>query len=167
MACLAGRWYNTPNEHCLNLPKKKEGPVANVEQGCIFQNLDHVGIAVTDLEAALRFYRETFGVEPGPIIESQEQGLRASTISVGQSKLEILQPLRDDTPVGRFIKSRGEGLHHIGFRVDNIHDKLRLVKSKGVKMVDQEPRPGLYGTIGFLHPDATRGVLIELTQPRD
>ena len=135
-----------------------------VNNPCTVQYIDHVGIAVRDLEAAMATFYELFAVPPGEIVELADQDVRGVLLSLGQTRLELLQPLSPDGPVGRFLERRGEGLHHLAFNVDNIEEKLAVLKSRGVDLVDQEPRPGLSGTIAFVHPRSVHGILTELVQ---
>ncbi|MBI4233276.1 MAG: methylmalonyl-CoA epimerase [Chloroflexi bacterium] len=138
--------------------------MATQRQVCTARHLDHIGIAVKDIEETLRFYQEVFGVGTTNIEDLPDQGVRACLIPVGRSHLELIQPTDPNGGVARFIERRGEGLHHICFEVDNIREKLGILKARGLELIDQEPRRGLAGTIAFLHPRATRGVLIELVQ---
>jgi len=131
---------------------------------CTVQYIDHVGIAVRDLEAALKLFQEVFQVSPGEIKELPEQGVRATLLPVGQTRLELLQPLSADSPIGRFLERRGEGLHHLAFHIDNIAEKLRILSARGLQLVDKEPRPGLSGIIAFVHPSSVHGILTELVQ---
>ncbi len=131
---------------------------------CTVQYIDHVGIAVRDLEAASRFFQEVFQIPPGEIVELPDQGVRATLLPVGQTRLELLQPLSGDSPVGRFLEGRGEGLHHLAFHVDGIAEKLVNLGAQGLELVDRDPRPGLSGIIAFLHPRSVHGVLTELVQ---
>lgn len=134
---------------------------------CTVQNVHHIGIAVRDVRAALAFYQDTFGLPASAIEEAPEHGIRATFVDIGGVHLELIEPLQEDSVMGKFIAQRGEGLHHICLSVDNIVEKVDLLKSKGMRMVDQQPRKGLRGEIAFLHPRATHGVLIELVQPFD
>jgi methylmalonyl-CoA/ethylmalonyl-CoA epimerase len=131
----------------------------------LIQKVHHVGIAVQDLEAALRFYRDVLGLPLHKQAVVEEQGVRAALLAIGQSEIELLEPTGPDTPVGRFIARRGEGLHHICFQTDDVAQELEGLKAKGVELVDQQPRRGLAGLICFLHPRAHHGVLVELAQP--
>lgn len=131
----------------------------------MIQKVHHVGIAVQDLEAALRFYRDVLGLPLHKQAVVEEQGVRAALLAIGQSEIELLEPTGPDTPVGRFIARRGEGLHHICFQTDDVAQELEGIKAKGVELVDQQPRRGLAGLICFLHPRAHHGVLVELAQP--
>jgi methylmalonyl-CoA/ethylmalonyl-CoA epimerase len=131
----------------------------------MIQKVHHVGIAVGDLEAALRFYRDLLGLPVHKQAVVEEQGVRAALLTVGESEIELLEPTGPDTPVGRFLARRGQGLHHLCFQTDDVAGELAGLKAKGVELVDQQPRQGLAGLICFLHPRAHHGVLVELAQP--
>jgi methylmalonyl-CoA/ethylmalonyl-CoA epimerase len=131
----------------------------------VIQKIHHVAIAVRDLDEALRFYRDTLGLAVHEQAIREDQGVKAAVLTIGQSEVELLEPLGPDTPVGRFLERRGEGLHHICFQTDDIEKDLAGLKAKGVELIDQEPREGLVGRICFLHPRSTKGVLMELAQP--
>ncbi len=135
------------------------------DASCTVGHLDHVGIAVTSVEEALAVFGRLLDVPETPIIEVPEVGLRAALVAQGQTRIEFLEPLDPDGPIGRFIARHGEGLHHIAFQVDDIDAKLAQLKALDVPLVDQEPRQGLTGRIAFLRPEATRHVLVELVQP--
>ncbi len=127
------------------------------------QGIHHIGVAVSDLDAALDTYERLFAAQ----LESREtmpsQGAEAAAIVVGQSRVELLAATGDDTPIGRFIARRGPGMHHIAYEVDDIASELERLDADGVELVDREPRAGLYGLqVAFLHPDAVHGVLSEL-----
>ena len=131
---------------------------------CTVQYVDHVGLAVHDLETAQNFFQEVFDISPGEIVVLPDQGVRAALLSVGQTRLEILQPLSADSSLGRFLERRGEGLHHLAFHVDNIAEKLESLSGRGMELIDREPREGLSGIIAFIHPRSVHGVLTELVQ---
>ena len=131
---------------------------------CTVDYVDHVGIAVKDIDETMRFFQEVFDVPPGEIKELPDQGVKGVLLPVGQTRLELLQPLSADSPVGRFIERRGEGLHHLAFHVDDIAQKLQTLKDKGLELVDQAPREGLSGTIAFVHPKSVHGILTELVE---
>ena len=135
-----------------------------VTTACTVQYIDHVGIAVHDLEAALQFFQDVFQVPSAEIIELPDQGVRGTLVPVGQTRLELLQPLSSDSPVARFLERRGEGLHHLAFHVDNIAEKLEILSGKGLELIDREPRSGLSGIIAFVHPRSVHGILTELVQ---
>ena len=131
---------------------------------CTVQYVDHVGAAVKDLDAAIKLFRDVFQIQPGEIKELPDQGVRATLLLVGQTRLELLQPLSAESPVGRFLERRGEGLHHLAFHVDNVAEKLRNLSDRGIELIDREPREGLSGTIPFVHPRSVHGILTELVQ---
>jgi methylmalonyl-CoA/ethylmalonyl-CoA epimerase len=128
----------------------------------------HLGYAVEDIEAASRFYRENFGVEPGEPEVVEEQGIVAVMFRVGESMVELVQPTRPDSPVGRFLDRRGEGVHHVAYEVDDLEAILEELKGNGVELVDEEPRVGAGGTrVAFVHPRSAFGVLTELVELPD
>ena len=129
--------------------------------------IHHVGIAVRSADDALRTYRDALGLLVTKDAVLQQQGIRGVLLSAGETEIELLEPLQANTPVGRFLESRGEGLHHVCFATDDIEAELRDAKSKSLPLIDEQPRAGLAGTIAFLHPKATRGVLVEYAQPPD
>lgn len=128
-------------------------------------NLDHVGIAVEDLDAALDGYRRRYRVEALYRERVESQGVEEAMIPIGGSFVQLLQPLAADTPVGRFLESRGEGLHHVAFAVASIELALEHHRAEGARLIDQEPRPGSRNTrIAFVHPADLGGTLIELVE---
>lgn len=135
-----------------------------IESVCSVSYIDHVGVAVKDINAALKFFQEVFGAPPAEIESLQDQGVRATLIQVGQTRLELLEPLSDDSPVGRFVERRGEGLHHLALNVPGLAATLIKLEEHGVDLVDREPREGLSGMIAFLHPRSTFGILTELVE---
>jgi methylmalonyl-CoA epimerase len=131
-------------------------------------SLDHIGIAVRDLAAALAFYRDALGLEVEGIEEVGPQGVRAHFLPAGGPRLELLEAMADASPVARFLERRGPGLHHVTFRVDDIHAALAELKARGVRLVDEQPRPGAEGAlVAFIHPSSAHGVLVELKQAAD
>lgn len=127
--------------------------------------LDHVGIAVSDLPRAIAFYRDALGLHVEAAEDVVSQRVRAHFIPVGEPALELLEATAPDSPIARFIEKRGPGLHHITLRVDDIHAALAAVKEKGVRLIDETPRPGAEGAlVAFIHPAAAHGVLVELKQ---
>jgi methylmalonyl-CoA epimerase len=125
----------------------------------------HLGYAVEDIEAASRFYSENFGAEPTEPEVVEEQGIVATTFRVGESMIELVQPTRPDSPVGRFLEKRGEGVHHVAYEVEDLEAALRELKRSGVDLVDEEPRRGAGGTrVAFVHPKSAFGVLTELVE---
>ncbi len=127
--------------------------------------LDHIGIAVANLDEALAFYRDALGLEIEPAEEVPTQRVRAHFIEAGGAALELLEATAADSPIARFVEKRGPGLHHITLRVDDIHAALATLKARGVRLIDETPRPGAHGSlVAFVHPSAAHGVLIELKQ---
>ena len=127
--------------------------------------LDHIGIAVKDLEAAIAFYRDALGLEIEPPEEIASQQGRAHFARVGEARLELLEATAPESPIARSIDRRGPGLHHITLRVPDLRAVLAGLRRRGVRMIDEEPRPGAEGSlIAFVHPSSTGGVLIELKQ---
>ena len=125
----------------------------------------HLGYAVEDIEAALRFYQENFGVVPGEPEIVEDQGIIATMFRVGESSIELLQPTHPDSPVGKFLARRGEGLHHVAFEVEDLEGTLAELGRNGVELIDEEPRRGGGGTkMAFVHPEGTFGVLTELVE---
>jgi methylmalonyl-CoA/ethylmalonyl-CoA epimerase len=125
-------------------------------------NVHHLGIAVVDLEASIARYAELFGstVEHRETVE--EQGVEAASLKVGASRIELLRPLGPDTPVGRFIASRGPGMHHVAFEVADLGAELERLRADGVQLIDELPRRGMFGLqVAFVHPEAAGGVLAE------
>ena len=127
--------------------------------------IDHVGIAVEDLEAAVEHYRRTFGIEPVHRERVESQGVEEVLFAVGESYIQLLGALGPETPVGRFLEKRGPGVHHVGYRVDRVRDTLDRLRAEGVQLIDAEPRAGSRGTtIAFVHPQSMGGVLVELVE---
>jgi methylmalonyl-CoA/ethylmalonyl-CoA epimerase len=125
----------------------------------------HLGYAVEDIAAASEFYKENFGVVPGEPEEVAEQGIVATMFRVGESRIELVQPTRPDTPVGKFLAKRGEGFHHVAFEVSDLEEALAELKRNGVELIDEEPRRGAGGMkIAFVHPEGAFGVLTELVE---
>ena len=131
---------------------------------CTVNYIDHVGVAVKDIEASLEFFKKVFDVPDARIELLEDQGVRATLIQVGQTRLELLEPITPESGVGRFIERRGEGLHHLAFNVTDISGKLQTLKTLGVDLIDQTPREGLSGTIAFVHPRSVFGILTELVE---
>jgi methylmalonyl-CoA epimerase len=127
--------------------------------------LDHVGIAVADLETSLSFFRDALGLHVEPPEEVASQHVRAQFIAAGQSSLELLQATAPDSPIAKYLAKRGPGLHHITLKVDDIRAALAELRQRGVRLVDEEPRPGAEGaSVAFIHPSSAQGVLVELKQ---
>ncbi|MFQ5878680.1 MAG: methylmalonyl-CoA epimerase [Dehalococcoidia bacterium] len=133
----------------------------------MIRKIHHVGIAVRSLEEAFAFYRDVLGLPVHKMAAVPDQGVRAALLGVGHSEIELLEPLAPDSPVGRFLERRGEGMHHICFETDDVAAELEGARGKGIDLIDQRPRPGLAGMICFLHPRSNHGVLVEFAQPLD
>lgn len=127
------------------------------------KRVHHLGIAVSDLDGAVERYERFFAARVEHRETVPDQGVEAASLLVGDSRLELLRALGDDTPVGRFVTKRGPGMHHVAFQVDDVQAELDALAASGAELVDREPRPGLFGLqVAFLHPDAAEGVLCEL-----
>lgn len=127
--------------------------------------LDHVGIAVVDLDEALRFYRDALGLEIGAPEEVTSQHVRAHVVPAGEAALELLEATAPASPIAKYLEKRGPGLHHITLRVDDIHAALERLKARGVRLIDPSPRQGAHGSlVAFIHPSSAHGVLVELKQ---
>lgn len=131
----------------------------------MLKKIHHVGIVVRNLDEAMAFYRDALGLHVHKIATLEDQGVRAALLPCGDSEIELLEPTRPDTGVARFLSTKGEGLHHLCFESDDVEAELERTKSAGIPVVDQQVRDGLAGRICFLHPKATRGVLVEYAQP--
>ena len=131
---------------------------------CTVNYIDHVGVAVKNIDTALAFFKKVFDVPDADIVLMEDQGVRACLIEVGQTRLELLEPTGSESGVGRFIERRGEGLHHLAFNVTDISGKLQTLQTLGVDLIDQTPREGLSGTIAFVHPRSVFGILTELVE---
>ncbi|MBA4321997.1 MAG: methylmalonyl-CoA epimerase [Odoribacter sp.] len=130
-------------------------------------HIEHIGIAVTNLNEAISFYEKVFGMKCYNIEEVPEQKVRTAFFMVGQTKIELLESTDPEGPIGKFIEKRGEGIHHLAFAVKNIEEKLKFAESAGVKLIDANPRAGAEGLqIAFLHPKSTFGVLTELCEDK-
>ena len=127
--------------------------------------IDHVGFAVRDLDAAVALYRTVLGAEPVHRETVPDQGVEEVLFLVGTSYVQLLAALGPDTPVGKFLERRGEGMHHVGYRVPDVARAIEALRADGIPLVDQEPRPGSRGTtVAFAHPKGFAGVLVELVQ---
>jgi methylmalonyl-CoA/ethylmalonyl-CoA epimerase len=132
----------------------------------MFELIDHVGVAVSDLERATALYEGTFGMQVVHRETVESQGVEAVLLDVGDGHVELLRPLGPGTAVGKFIEKRGEGLHHVAYRVGDIDATLTGLQDAGIELIDAEARTGIRGSrVAFLHPRATGGVLTELVEP--
>jgi len=130
--------------------------------------LDHVGIAVRDLEDALRFYRDALGFEIEAPEEVASQRVRAHFIPLGDSAVELLEATAPDSPIAKYLEKHGPGLHHVTLRVEDVRAALAQLKARGVRLIDETPRPGAHGSlVAFIHPSSAHGVLVELIQRND
>jgi methylmalonyl-CoA/ethylmalonyl-CoA epimerase len=131
----------------------------------VILEVDHVGIAVEDLEAAVDHYRRVFGIEPAHRERVEDQGVDEVLFAAGSSEIQLLGALGPETPVGRFLARRGPGVHHVAYRVEDVANALDRLRGAGVRLIDERPRPGSRGTtIAFVHPSDMGGVLVELVQ---
>jgi methylmalonyl-CoA/ethylmalonyl-CoA epimerase len=127
------------------------------------RTIHHLGVAVEDLDDALETYERVFGAELEHRETVPDQGVEAAAVLVGDSRVELLASLGEETPVGKFLAKRGPGMHHVAYEVADLPSELARLKSEGAELIDDEPRPGLFGLeVAFLHPDAAHGVLAEL-----
>lgn len=129
--------------------------------------IEHIGIAVKDLESSIKYYEEVLGLSCYSVEEVKEQKVKTAFFKIGQTKLELLESTSEDGPIGKFIEKRGEGIHHIAFAVTDIEKQLEDAASKGIRLIDEKPRKGAEGLeIAFLHPKSTHGVLTELCEKK-
>ena len=134
----------------------------------MFGRIDHIGVAVDDLDAAIELHTRTYGMELVHRETVEEQGVEAVLLDVGENHVELLAPLSAETPVGRFLAKRGPGLHHVAYQVADIDAALASLRDSGVRMIDEEPRIGIRRSrVAFLHPGASGGVLTELVEPAE
>ncbi len=130
--------------------------------------IDHLGIAVPSIAEALAFYRDALGLEVSATETVEDQGVNVAMLPVGESRVELLEATGPDTPVGRFLAKRGAGLHHVCYRVPDIHAALERLRASGARLIDEQPRIGAGGhLVAFVHPSATGGVLVELAEASD
>lgn len=128
--------------------------------------IDHIGVAVEDLDGALSLYRDTFGMALVHRETVSEQGVDAALLDVGDGHVELLSPLGPDTPVGKFLARQGAGLHHVAYRVTDVELALRSLSAAGMRLIDEQPRAGIRGSrVAFIHPTSTGGVLTEIVEP--
>ena len=127
--------------------------------------LDHIGIATRQLQDGLAIWRDALGLQVDTTEEISDQGVRIAMLAIGETHVELLEPLSPDSVVGRFLEKRGPGIHHLAVEVEDIHASLATLKSKGARLIDEKPRLGARGClVAFVHPAATNGVLLELVQ---
>ena len=129
------------------------------------QRIDHLGIAVRSLDEASRFYRDVLGLEYGGTEEIPDQKVRVAFFQIGEVRIELLEPTAADCPIAKFLETRGPGLHHIAYQVEDLPGTLAALKAAGVRLIDETPREGAHGMkIAFAHPQSTTGVLTEFCQ---
>jgi methylmalonyl-CoA/ethylmalonyl-CoA epimerase len=127
------------------------------------RGIHHLGVAVHDLDEAVETYERLFGAEVEHRAQVEDQGVEAAAVLVGSGRVELLAPLGDETPVGRFLAKRGPGMHHVAYEVDDVRAELGRLTEEGAELIDPEPRQGLFGLeVAFVHPDAVHGVLTEV-----
>jgi methylmalonyl-CoA epimerase len=134
----------------------------------MFARIDHIGVAVEDLDASIALYETTFGMTLVHRETVTEQGVEAVLLDVGENHVELLSPLGDDTPVGKFLAKKGPGLHHVAYQTADIESALQACRDAGLRLIDETPRTGIRNSrVAFLHPAATNGVLTEIVQPAE
>ena len=134
----------------------------------MFSRIDHIGVAVEELEPALELYRDRFEMSLAHREVVTEQGVEAVLLDVGENHVELLQPLGPETPVGKFLDKRGPGIHHVAYQVPDIEVALAALKAKNVRLIDETPRVGIRGSlVAFVHPKSSGGVLTEIVQPAE
>jgi methylmalonyl-CoA/ethylmalonyl-CoA epimerase len=127
--------------------------------------IDHIGIATNGIDDAARFYLESLGLQIEHVEEVASQKVRVAMLPLGESRVELLEPTSDDSPISRFLAKRGPGIHHLAIRVEDIRSSLAELKEKGARLIDEQPRPGAGGClVAFIHPSSTGGVLLELVE---
>jgi methylmalonyl-CoA epimerase len=132
----------------------------------VFSRIDHIGVAVEQIDGALALYRDSFDLDVAHREVVEDQGVEAVLLDVGEGHVELLAPLSAETPVGRFLAKHGPGLHHVAYQVKDIAETLESLRSAGLELIDQQPRNGIRGSrVAFLHPRATAGVLTEIVEP--
>src|ERR1044071_301046 len=134
----------------------------------MFARIDHVGIAVEALDAAIALYENTYAMELVHRETVTEQGVEAVLLDVGENHVELLRPLAEDTPVGKFLAARGPGLHHVAYQVADVEATLAALKESGARLIDETPRTGIRNSrVAFVHPKSSGGVLTEIVQPAE
>jgi methylmalonyl-CoA epimerase len=127
--------------------------------------IDHIGIAVKSLAGAVKVYEDLIGLKVSGYDQVDDQGVKVAMLPIGESRIELLEPISEESPIQKFMTKRGEGIHHIAVQVDNIHEALDRLKAAGARLIDSTPRKGAHDSlIAFVHPASTNGVLLELVQ---
>ncbi|MBO9324122.1 MAG: methylmalonyl-CoA epimerase [Roseiflexus sp.] len=133
----------------------------------MFEKVDHIGFAVRDIDSAIAFYSQTFGISDWERIPMPERHMEVAATRIGDVLLELIAPTSDEAAFVKYLNERGPGMHHIAYRVNDIVAALAEIKARGVQLIDETPRPGLHDTlVAFLHPKSCQGVLVELVQHR-
>jgi methylmalonyl-CoA/ethylmalonyl-CoA epimerase len=134
----------------------------------MFARVDHIGVAVEDLDAAIALHEEAYGMAVAHREVVEEQGVEAVLLDVGENHVELLRPLDGESPVGRFLSKRGPGLHHVAYQVADVQATLDALRDRGLRLIDEAPRTGIRGSrVAFLHPESSGGVLTEIVQPSE
>jgi methylmalonyl-CoA/ethylmalonyl-CoA epimerase len=134
----------------------------------MFARVDHIGVAVEDLDAAIALHEEAYGMAVAHREVVEEQGVEAVLLDVGENHVELLRPLDGESPVGRFLSKRGPGLHHVAYQVADVQATLDTLRDRGLRLIDEAPRAGIRGSrVAFLHPESSGGVLTEIVQPSE
>lgn len=131
---------------------------------CVAKNLNHVCIAVKNIEKSLQFYESVFGVKQGKVVTLNQWGIKATMIKIGNSQIEFIEPITPDGSIARFIERKGESMHHICLEVENIDNALHNFTDRKIRLIDKKPHQGLFGKVAFIHPSETQGILIELVE---
>lgn len=170
---LVNRWTEVTQELLKEHPEWKDQTLEQVlenatkEKMTAPKKIDHIGIAVRSIDEVLPFYLKSLKLELKGIEEVPTQKVRVAFLKLGESKLELLEPLSEDSPIAQFIDKRGEGIHHVALAVDNIEERLNELKNNGVRLIHESPVPGAAGAlVAFLHPKSTSGVLYEFCEKK-
>jgi methylmalonyl-CoA epimerase len=146
--------------------EKEQTSAGRIDFAALFGRIDHIGVAVEDIDAAIELYRDSFGMELAHRETVESQGVEAVLLDVGEGHVELLAPLGPDTPVGKFLAKNGAGLHHVAYAVDDIDAALEKISAAGLRLIDSQPRVGIRDSrVAFLHPRSTGGVLTEIVEP--
>ena len=130
----------------------------------MLKKIDHIAIAVKSIDETLKVFGDVFGMKCDHMEEIPDQGVKAAAVKIGDVTIEFVQPVKPDTGIAKFVETKGDGIHHIAFEVAELEKELAALEAKGVALIDKKPRKGMAGMIAFIHPKATKGVLIELVQ---
>jgi methylmalonyl-CoA/ethylmalonyl-CoA epimerase len=148
-----------------DLSEEGTGVFRKTKRRTMLEKIDHIGIAVKDLEQAIRLYKEAFGIEPSLVYESEYTKAKIAFFPIGQTRIELIQPINPESVMGKFLEKKGEGIHHVSFKVKDVEQSLREIEAKGVQLIDKQSRKVRENErVAFLHPKSTNGVLFELIQ---